>query len=127
MDLADGARLSDLLASLAEQAGEHGYLFFDAQTGFPSLEVLTVVNGAASPGRTVLHDGDVVTLIPPAAGGCQVPQVRPARGWGRLSSLPMVPRQPGKSAPQGPGQQLPHGGCLGMPRILSRGERPWTG
>jgi molybdopterin converting factor small subunit len=69
MELADGARLSDLLATLAEQAGEHGQMFFDAETGFPSLHVLTVVNGAASPGRTVLHAGDVVTLVPPAAGG----------------------------------------------------------
>lgn len=76
MELSDGARLSGLLAVLAEQAGEHGNVFFDAQTGFPSLEILTVVNGAASPGRTVLRDGDVVTLMPPMAGGCHASQGR---------------------------------------------------
>ncbi|MBI4771887.1 MAG: MoaD/ThiS family protein [Chloroflexi bacterium] len=70
MTLADGASLSDLLAILAEQAGEYGEMFFEKQTGFPALDILTVVNGAASPGTTVFHAGDVVTLMPPAVGGC---------------------------------------------------------
>jgi len=118
MDLADGARLSDLLADLAERAGEHGRLFFDAQTGFPSLHILTVVNGAASPGRTVLHAGDVVTLVPPAAGGCSLPQVRPAPEWGRLSSLPLAPGQTFQSASQGSDERLPGGGHLDTPRIV---------
>lgn len=69
-ELADGASLSHLLAILADQAGEQGEMFFEKQTGFPALDILTVVNGAASPGTTVLHEGDVVTLMPPAVGGC---------------------------------------------------------
>ena len=70
MALADGASLSDLLAILGEQAGQQGEKFFEKQTGFPALDIITVVNGAASPGTTVLHEGDVVTLMPPAVGGC---------------------------------------------------------
>lgn len=69
LELAEGTTLSELLALLAAQAGEHGEMFVEADTGFPSHNVLTVVNGAAAPGRTVLVVGDVVTLMPPAGGG----------------------------------------------------------
>ena len=69
LGLGGGTTVSDLRGLLAAQAGGHGEMVVGADTGFPSQNGLTVGNGAAAPGRTVLQVGDVVTLMPPAGGG----------------------------------------------------------
>lgn len=72
-ELSDGASLAELLSQLAAShgadAGKH--LFTAAGLVQPSLMI--AVNGTAAPTRNVaeiaLRCGDVVTLMPPIAGG----------------------------------------------------------
>lgn len=72
VELPDTARLSDLLHHLAmtyHDARSH----FMTDTGQPRPSLLIVVNEAAVSAReaeaTMLHPNDVVTLLPPIAGG----------------------------------------------------------
>jgi MoaD family protein len=72
VEMLDGGRLSDLLSHLADRhaaARSH----FVTDTGQPRPSLLIVVNETAIPAReaatTELHANDVVTLLPPIAGG----------------------------------------------------------
>lgn len=72
IELPDGSRLSDVLAQLASRhdvARSH----LVTETGQPRPSLLIVVNEAAVPTRdaatTELQSNDVVTLLPPIAGG----------------------------------------------------------
>jgi molybdopterin converting factor small subunit len=71
-ELPEGSRLLDLLVHLASvHAPAKSHLLADSGQARPSL--LMVVNDSAVPARdaaaTVLRAGDVVTLLPPIAGG----------------------------------------------------------
>ena len=72
VDLPEGSRLADLLRHLAVNHPEARPHLLDA-TGQMRLSLLAVLNGAAAPAgeasAMVLHAGDVVTLLPPIAGG----------------------------------------------------------
>lgn len=72
IELADAARLSELLAHLAvihSEARSH----FVTETGQARPSLLIVINESAVSAReastTVLHANDTVTLLPPIAGG----------------------------------------------------------
>lgn len=73
VDLPAGSNLATLLGQLAAGAcrGSESHLLTSAGQVRPSL--LVVVNGSALPASkadaTTLHDGDVVMLLPPIAGG----------------------------------------------------------
>ena len=72
VELPDGGTLADLLNQLAnthDAARSH----FVTETGHARPSLLIVVNDGAVSAReaasTVLHSDDVVTLLPPIAGG----------------------------------------------------------
>ena len=72
VELRDGNSLAELLNQLANThsaARSH----FVTETGHARPSLLIVVNDAAVPAReataTALHSEDVVTLLPPIAGG----------------------------------------------------------
>ncbi len=72
IELPDGSRLSDVLVQLSARHGDaRSHLL--TETGQPRPSLLIVVNEAAVPARnaatTELHSNDVVTLLPPIAGG----------------------------------------------------------
>ena len=72
IDLPEGASLGALLVHLAKRyADAASHLVTDA--GEASRSLLVVVNDAAAvsadAAATELHSGDVVTLLPPIAGG----------------------------------------------------------
>lgn len=72
VELPEGARLSELLVHLAATHNEaRSHVVTDTGHARPSL--LIVVNEAAVSAReaatTILHPNDVVTLLPPIAGG----------------------------------------------------------
>jgi len=72
VDVADGASLAELLAHLAARQPDVGpHLVTNTGEIRPSL--LMAVNGTAVPrnaaGAALLHEGDVVALLPPIAGG----------------------------------------------------------
>ena len=54
LDLPDGSTLGDVVRSLAIP---------------DDLECLRVINGRDAPPEQPLHDGDVVSIFPPLAGG----------------------------------------------------------
>lgn len=72
VELPDTARLSELLAHLAAAHSE-ARSHFVTETGQARPSLLIVVNESAVSAReaatTVLHSNDVVTLLPPIAGG----------------------------------------------------------
>lgn len=72
VEVPDACHLSELLGRLAERhvaAKSH----FVTETGQPRPSLLIVINEAAVSARdaatTELHSNDVVTLLPPIAGG----------------------------------------------------------
>ncbi|MFM9963553.1 MAG: MoaD/ThiS family protein [Planctomycetaceae bacterium] len=72
IELPEGSHLGDLLSQLAiTHATARTHLVTDTGQARPSL--LIVVNETVVPAReaatTVLHSEDVVTLLPPIAGG----------------------------------------------------------
>lgn len=72
VELPEGTRLSELLAHLAVAHGE-ARSHFVTETGQARPSLLIVVNESAVSARdaatTVLQPNDVVTLLPPIAGG----------------------------------------------------------
>lgn len=72
VELPDGCSLAALLAHLAGRSQEIGrHLLTDSGQAQPSL--LVAINGSAMPALTAaatrVNCGDVVTLLPPIAGG----------------------------------------------------------
>lgn len=73
VDLPESSNVAELLVHLATHRGRDAkpHLITDDGQAQPSL--LLVVNGSAVPAReatmTMLKPGDVVTLLPPIAGG----------------------------------------------------------
>jgi molybdopterin converting factor small subunit len=71
--LAEGSSLADLLSYLASSWDRAARAHILTDSGQPRLSLLLVVNGLAvavsDAGRTILHAGDVITLMPPIAGG----------------------------------------------------------
>jgi molybdopterin converting factor small subunit len=73
LELADGSSLADLLVHLASCWDRAAQAHILTDSGQPRLSLLLVVNGLAvavsDAGKTILHAGDIVTLMPPIAGG----------------------------------------------------------
>jgi sulfur-carrier protein len=73
LELSDGSTLADLLGYLAGRWDRSTKAHILADTGQTHASLLLVVNGLAvavsEAQKTVLHTGDVVTLMPPIAGG----------------------------------------------------------
>ncbi len=73
VDLPEGSNLAELLRRVAGQRGPDAKEHLLMPTGEPRPSLLMVVNDAAVSAReaaaVVLQPGDVVTLLPPIAGG----------------------------------------------------------
>jgi molybdopterin converting factor small subunit len=73
LEIPEGSSLGSLLVHLADRHGRDASPHLLAPDGKPQRSLLTVVNNLAvsppSAGTTLLKPGDVVTLMPPIAGG----------------------------------------------------------
>lgn len=73
VELADGINLAELLAHLAANRRGDAAPHLVTGAGEPQPCLLLAVNGSAVSARDararVMHPGDVVTLMPPIAGG----------------------------------------------------------
>jgi sulfur-carrier protein len=73
IELPDGSTLASLLSHLAAQHGHKAHSHFTGPGGEVPKSLLIVVNDSAKSAivadATVLSSGDVVTLLPPIAGG----------------------------------------------------------
>ena len=73
LDLAEPTTLSLLLRELATRHGNHAAAHLTTTAGHIPAGLLLVVNGAAIPASqcsdAVVRPGDIVTLLPPIAGG----------------------------------------------------------
>jgi MoaD family protein len=73
LELAEGSSLADLLSHLASCWDRAAQVHILSDTGQPRLSLLLVVNGMAvavsDSSKTNLRAGDVITLMPPIAGG----------------------------------------------------------
>lgn len=73
VELTDGGTLADLLSYLPKQWDRAAQTHILTESGQTRLSLLLVVNGLAIPvadaGKTLLRSGDIVTLMPPIAGG----------------------------------------------------------
>jgi MoaD family protein len=73
LEIPAGSSLGSLLVQLAQRHGRDAAPHLLAPDGKPQRCLLTVVNNLAvsmpAAGTTVLKPGDIVTLMPPIAGG----------------------------------------------------------
>ncbi len=73
LELPEGSNLAELLRGLADRCGHDAQAHLLTPTGEPRPSLLMVVNDAAvsahEAATVVLKPGDVITLLPPIAGG----------------------------------------------------------
>jgi molybdopterin synthase sulfur carrier subunit len=73
IELPEGSSLAHLLIHLAQQLGHEAHCHLLSGGGEAHCSLLIVVNDSAvashQTSTTALHPGDVVTLLPPIAGG----------------------------------------------------------
>lgn len=73
VEMPPGCTLAELLGTLAGRHGQNASAHLVTSGGEPQRTLLTIVNEAAIPPReaaaTLLQEGDIVTLMPPIAGG----------------------------------------------------------
>jgi molybdopterin converting factor small subunit len=70
LDLAEGATVEDALASLdAHLEGRCHHVFFPDGARHTHLDLLVLINTQIAPRDAGLHEGDVMALVPPMAGG----------------------------------------------------------
>lgn len=73
VEISTGCTLAELLSSLAGRHGQSAAPHLVTPGGKPQRALLTIVNETTIPAReaatTRLEEGDIVTLMPPIAGG----------------------------------------------------------
>ncbi|MEK7278528.1 MAG: MoaD/ThiS family protein, partial [Chloroflexota bacterium] len=70
LDLAEGATVEDALAVLDERLeGRCHQVFYPDGTRHTHLDLLILVNTEIARRDAVLHEGNVMAIVPPMAGG----------------------------------------------------------
>ncbi len=70
LDLAEGATVEDALAVLDERLeGRCHQVFYPDGTHYTHLDLLILVNTEIARRDAVLHEGNVMAIVPPMAGG----------------------------------------------------------
>ena len=70
LDLAEGATVEDALAALDTRLeGRCHHVFYPDGTHHTHLDLLILVNTEIAQRDAVLHEGNVMAIVPPMAGG----------------------------------------------------------